>query len=108
MFFVFIWTIFKVEKQLNWEGESLWYPWRVRSTRRDARRMDGVLSTCIRRLVSSEDEENVLSTLHLQTSGGRGLPGSARLHYDKAILSLEEAVKALWMVRAEHLRVVIK
>jgi hypothetical protein len=110
-----------VERSLNAEGESLVYPWRVPSTRKEARRIDGVLSTSIRRLKSGEDEAAVLSTLRLHLEGK--LHGEAGRHYRRAAerlrdaagrdwvfdkerreLALEEAEKELWMTRAEYLK----
>jgi hypothetical protein len=121
MFVLYLWAMWKVERQLNAEGESLFYPWRVPSTRKRVRRIDGVLSTSIRRLNSGEDEEEVLATLHLHLEGE--LSGEARRHYlhavdrlrdaagrdwvfdkDRRERSLEEAVMELWMTRAEYLK----
>ncbi len=123
-FALFVWTIYKMEQQLNAEGESLFYPWKVRSPRTTARRIDGVLATSIRRLVSGEDEEDVLATLRLQV--GDELPREAGRHYTRAVArlevaarrdwvfdaearkrDLEEAEKCLWMARAEYLREVM-
>ncbi len=123
LFALFAWTIYKMEQSLNAEGESLFFPWKVRNPRTVARRIDGVLATSIRRLVSGEDEEEVLATLRLQVGE---LPGEAARHYDRAVARLEEAAgrdwvfdserrcrdleegeKALWMARAEYLREVI-
>ena len=116
-----VWAIIKVERSLNAEGESLVYPWRVPSTRKRVRRIDGVLSTSIRRLKSGEDEAEVLSTLRLHLEGR--LHGEAGRHYaraadrlrdaagrdwvfdkDRRRASLEEAVMELWMTRAEYLK----
>ena len=124
-FIVFIWTIYKVEKSLNAEGESLWYPWRVPEPKKKARRIDGVLSTSIRRLKSGEDEEEVLATLRLHLEGR--LRGEAGRHYARAVeglrdaagrdwvfdkdrrdRSMEEAERELWMARAEYLREMIR
>ena len=121
MFILYLWAMIKVERQLNAEGESLWYPWRVPSTRKETRRIDGVLSTSIRRLKSGEDEEEVLSTLRLHLEGR--LRGEAGRHYARAVeglrdaagrdwvfdkdrreRSLEEAERELWMARAEYLK----
>ncbi|NIP37380.1 MAG: hypothetical protein GWN18_20630, partial [Thermoplasmata archaeon] len=68
-FALFVWAMLKVETQLNAEGDSLVYPWRVPATRREVRRVDGVLGTSIRRIMSGEDEAAVLSTLRLQLEG---------------------------------------
>ena len=118
---VSVWAIIKVERSLNAEGESLVYPWRVPSSRKEARRIDGVLSTSIRRLRSGEDEVEVLATLRLHLEGK--LHGEAGRHYTRAMdrlrdaagrdwvfdkerrqASLEEAERALWMARTEYLR----
>ena len=123
-FAAFVWAMLKVERQLNAEGESLVYPWRVPATRKEAHRIDGVLSTSIRRIVSGEDEAVVLSTLRLQLEGV--LTGEAGRHYQRArerLLSatrrhwvfdaerreadLEAAVNELWRARAEYLRELI-
>ncbi len=120
-FALFVWTIYKMEQQLNAEGESLFYPWRVPSTRKKVRRIDGVLSTSIRRLKSGEDEEEVLATLRLHLEGKLG--GEAGRHYTRAMerlrdaarrdwvfdkerrqASLDEAERELWMTRAEFLK----
>jgi hypothetical protein len=121
MFVIFIWALYKMERQLNLEGESLTYPWRVPSTKKEARHIDGVLSTSIRRLKSGEDEEEVLASLRLHLEGK--LPREADRHYQRAAeglhdaaardwvfdterreRALDEAVMELWMARAEHLR----
>ena len=113
-----------MERSLNREGESLFYPWRVRSPIKHARRIDGVLATSIRRLKSGEDEEEVLATLNLHVGK---LPKEAMRHYDKAVARLEEAARrdwvfdaerreraleeaerALWRTRAEYLREVMR
>ena len=118
---VSVWAIIRVERSLNAEGESLVYPRRVPSTRREARRIDGVLSTSIRRLKSGEDEVEVLATLRLHLEGK--LHGEAGRHYRRAMeglrdaagrdwvfdkergeRALEEAERALWMARAEYLK----
>ena len=123
-FFLFIWAMLKVEAQLNQEGQSLVYPWRVPSSRSEVRRVDGVLATSIRRLRSGEDEAEVLSTLRLQLEGK--LRGEAGRHYARAkerLLSasrrdwvfdaarreadLEGAVNELWRARAEFLKEMI-
>ena len=120
-FVVTVWAMLKVERSLNAEGESLVYPWRVPSTRKEARRIDGVLSTSIRRLNSGEDEVEVLATLRLHLEGR--LHGEAGRHYRRAMerlrdaagrdwvfdkdrreRALEEAERALWMARAEFLK----
>jgi hypothetical protein len=119
MFIVYLWAMHKVEVSLNREGDSLWYPWKVPSTRKEVRRIDGVLSTSIRRLMSGEDEETVLATLRRNAGG---LRGETARHMERAILRLEEAsgrdwvfdkerrerdregaVNELWRARAEHL-----
>ena len=124
-FAVFCWTIIKMERQLNAEGESLFRPWKVRSPRKHAKRIDGILSTSIRRLRSGEDEVEVLSTLRLHLKGR--LHGEAGRHYrraadrlrdaagrhwvfdkDRREASLEEAVNELWMARAEYLKEMIE
>jgi hypothetical protein len=120
-FAVFCWIIVKMERVLNADGESLFFPWKVRNPRQHARRIDGVLATSIRRLKSGEDEEEVLATLHLQVDGQ--LRWQAKRHYARAVehleeasrrdwvfdaerreSALEEAERALWMARAEYLR----
>ena len=92
--------------------------------KKKARRIDGVLSTSIRRLKSGEDEEEVLATLRLHLEGR--LRGEAGRHYARAVeglrdaaardwvfdkdrreRSLEEAERELWMARAEYLREMI-
>ena len=123
-FALYVWAMLKVERQLNEEGQSLVYPWRVPSTKREVLRVDGVLSTCVRRLMSGEDEAAVLSTLRLQLEGR--LRGEAGRHYRRAVeglrdaagrdwvfdaarreASIEAAVGELWMARAEYLREMI-
>jgi len=98
-FAVFCWTIYKMERQLNAEGESLFRPWKVRNPRKHARRIDGVLATSIRRLNSGEDEEQVLATLQLHVEG---LPKEAGRHYERAVESLEEAERRHWVFDAER------
>ena len=124
MFVLFIWAMYKMERQLNLEGESLTYPWRVPSPKKKALHIDGVLSTSIRRLKSGEDEEEVLSSLRLHLEGK--LPKEADRHYTRAVERLTEAAgrdwvfdaerrrrdlgeaeKELWMARAEYLREMI-
>jgi hypothetical protein len=124
-FALYIWAMLKIENQLNEEGQSLFYPWRVPSPKREALRLDGVLVTSIRRLMSGEDEAAVLSTLRLQQEGR--LRGEAGRHYRRAAealrdamgrdwvfdaerreASLEAAVNELWMARAEYLREMIE
>ncbi len=119
-FVVFVWALLKVEEQLNEEGQSLVYPWRVPAGRREVLRVDGVLSTSIRRLVSGEDEEAVMATLYRNEDC---LGGQARRHLDRALdhlgsaaardwvfdrvrraLDVDEAVNKLWRARAEFLR----
>ena len=102
MFVIFLWAILKMERSLNSEGESLFYPWRVPSTRKETRRIDGVLATSIRRLKSGEDEEDVLSSLRLQVEGK--LPREADRHYARAVERLEEASKRDWVFDAERRR----
>ncbi len=121
MFVIFLWAMYKMERQLNMEGQSLFYPWRVPSTKKKARHVDGVLSTSIRRLRSGEDEEEVLSSLRLHLEGR--LPREADRHYQRAVeglsdaagrdwvydgerreRALDEAVMELWMARAEYLK----
>ena len=121
MFVLFLWAMLKMERSLNSEGQSLFYPWRVPSTKKKARHVDGVLSTSIRRLGSGEDEEEVLSSLRLHVEGR--LPGEADRHYRRAVdglreaagrdwvfdterreRALEAAVMELWMTRAEYLK----
>jgi hypothetical protein len=97
---VWIWSIYKVEQSLNVEGESLFYPWRVPSMRRKIRRIDGVIATSIRRLVSGEDEEAVLATPHLHVR--EELRGEARRWYDLAMDSLEEAAGRDWVFDAKR------
>jgi hypothetical protein len=123
LFIAWLWAMHKVEVSLNAEGDSLWYPWKVPSTRKEIRRIDGVLSTSIQRLMSGEDEEEVLSTLQRNACG---LRGEAARHMERAILRLKEAsgrdwmfdtarreedregaVNELWRARAEHLREMI-
>ncbi len=123
MFVLFLWAMFKMERQLNDEGQSLFYPWRVPSPRKETRRIDGVLATSIRRLRSGEDEEEVLTTLRLQVPE---LPREAARHYTRAVERLTEAAgrdwvfdaerrrrdlgeaeRELWMTRAEYLREMI-
>ncbi len=125
MFVLFLWAMFKMERSLNDEGESLFYPWRVPSTRKKARHIDGVLSTSIRRLKSGEDEAEVLSSLLLHVEGN--LPKAADRHYRRAVeglrdaaardwvfdrerreRALDEAVMELWMARAEYLKDVME
>jgi hypothetical protein len=79
MFVIFLWGMYKMERQLNDEGQSLTYPWRVPSPKKKARHIDGILSTSIRRLRSGEDEVEVLSTLHLHLEGV--FSGEADRHY---------------------------
>ena len=124
MFVLFIWAMYKMERQLNLEGESLTYPWRVPSPKKKALHIDGVLSTSIRRLKSGEDEEEVLSSLRLHLEGK--LPREADRHYTRAVerlveaskrdwvfdterrqMDLGEAESELWMARAEYLREMI-
>jgi len=124
MFVLYVMAMIKVQHILRERGESLVYPWRVPSTKREARRVDGVLSTCIRRLRSGEDEAEVLATLRLHLEGR--LTGEAGRHYERAVeglrdakgrhwvfdaerreASLEEAVNELWMTRAEYLKEMI-
>ena len=57
MFVFYLIALFKVQRILEERGESLFYPWRVPEPKKKARRIDGVLSTSIRRLKSGEDEE---------------------------------------------------
>ncbi len=123
MFVIFLWAMLKMERSLNSEGESLFYPWRVPSTRKETRRIDGILATSIRRLKSGEDEEQVLATLRLQVPE---LPREAARHYTRAVerlaeashrdwvfdaerrrRDLGEAERELWMARAEYLREMI-
>jgi hypothetical protein len=123
MFIIWLWAMHKVEVYLNAEGESMFYPWRVPSTKKETRRVDGVLSTSIRRLRSGEDEVEVAATLRRNAGG---LQGESRKHLDRALLrlqeasgrdwvfdkerrekALEEAEKALLMARAEYLREMI-
>ena len=123
-FAIFVLAMLKVEAQLNKEGDSLVYPWRVPATRREVRRVDGVLATSIRRIVSGEDEAAVLSALRLQLEGV--LKGEAGRHYARArerLLTasrrdwvfdaerreadLEAAVNELWRARAEYLKELI-
>jgi len=124
MFGLYLWAMHKVERQLNAEGESMFYPWRVPEAKKKARRIDGILSTSIRRLKSGEDEEEVLATLRLHLEGR--LRGEAGRHYTRAVeglrdaagrdwvfdvdrreRSLDEAERELWMARAEYLREMI-
>ena len=86
MFVLYMWAMYKVERSLNDEGESLFYPWRVPETKKKARRIDGVLSTSIRRLKSGEDEEEVLATLRLHLEGR--LRGEAGRHLDGAMQAI--------------------
>ncbi len=72
MFIAWLWAMHKVELSLNGDGNSMFYPWRVPSKRKRARRIDGVLATSIRRLAAGEDEEAVLAGLHLHRGELRG------------------------------------
>ena len=122
---LYVWAMLKIERQLNEEGQSLVYPWRVPSAKREVLHIDGVLSTSIRRLKSGEDEAAVLSTLRLQLDDT--LHGEAGRHYRRAVeglrdaagrdwvfdavrreAALEAAVGELWMTRAEYLREIIE
>ncbi len=121
MFVLFLWAMLKMERSLNSEGQSLFYPWRVPSSKKEARHIDGVLSTSIRRLKSGEDEAEVLSSLLLHVEGK--LPREADRHYRRAVdglrdaagrdwvfdrerreRALDEAERELWMARAEYLK----
>jgi len=84
------------------EGESLTYPWRVPSTRKETRRIDGILATSIRRLRSGEDEEEVLATLRRHLEGK--LPREAARHYTRAVERLTEASRRDWVFDAERRR----
>ena len=95
MFAFYLIALLKVQRILNDRGESLWYPWRVRSPLRHTKRIDGILATSIRRLRSGEDEEAVLETLHLQVGGE--MRGEARRHYGRAVERLEEAAGRDWV-----------
>jgi Ca2+/Na+ antiporter len=100
IFILYIWAMLKVERQLNTDGQSLFYPWRVKSTRKETRRIDGVLSTIIIRLQSGEDEAAVLSTLRLHLEGV--LPREAAGHYSKAVDRLIDATRRDWVFDAER------
>lgn len=122
-FFVFFWIIYEVERQLKWEGKSLFRPWKVRSPRTAARRLDVLLHVAIRALAKGKDEDEVLRMLlPLQNT----VPGRARPYFNLAVERLTEAgqrdwvydvrardralvegEKALWMARAEALRAVV-
>jgi len=124
MFVLYVMAMLRVQRILNERGESLVRPWRVPNAKREARRVDGVLSTSIRRLKSGEDEAEVLATLRLHLDGR--LTGEAGRHYERAVeglrdamgrhwvfdavrreRALEEAEKELWMTRAEYLKEMI-
>jgi hypothetical protein len=102
MFVLFLWAIFKIERSLNDEGRSMFYPWRVPSTKKKVRHIDGVLSTSIRRLKSGEDEEEVLASLRLHLEGK--LPREAARHYTRAVERLTEAARRDWVFDAERRR----
>ncbi len=125
MFVFYLIALSKVQRILEERGESLFYPWRVSEPKKKARRIDGVLSTSIRRLKSGEDEEDVLATLRLHLEGR--LRGEAGRHYARAVeglkdaagrdwvfdkdrreRSLDEAERELWMTRAEYLKDMIR
>jgi len=100
MFVLYVMAMIRVQRVLNERGESLVYPWRVPSTKKEARRVDGVLSTCIRRLRSGEDEAEVLATLRLHLEGR--LTGEAGRHYERAVEGLQDAMGRHWVFDAER------
>ncbi len=125
MFVFYLIALSKVQRILEQRGESLFYPWRVLEPKKKARRIDGILSTSIRRLKSGEDEEDVLATLRLHLEGR--LRGEAGRHYERAVeglrdaagrdwvfdkdrreRSLDEAERELWMTRAENLNEMLR
>ncbi len=101
MFATFVWTMYKTEKQLNWDGESLVYPWKVRNPRTAARRLDRTLNAATRALARGRDEEDVLCMLR-QVEGM--VPVRARPHYNLAVARLEDAAYRDWVFDAERRR----
>ena len=59
MFVLYMWALLKVERQLNEEGESMFYPWRVRSQKRDLLRVDDALSDAIDRLARGDEADDI-------------------------------------------------
>jgi hypothetical protein len=119
MFAFFIWAMYKVERQLNDEGESLFYPWRVHRTKRKGLRVDDAFANALLGLANEEMPEVIAWRLELRTKDGKLVPEAARGSYDKAVARLEnsrglklregwrvldEAEKWLWAARAEVLR----
>ena len=119
MFAFFLWGMYKVERQLNDEGQSLFYPWRVPIRKRKGLRVDDALANAIHGLEQCDSTVMIAWRLELRTKDGKLVPEAARGSYDKAVARLEtatglerseerrvlrEAEKWLWAARAEALR----
>ena len=119
MFALYVWAVLKVERQLNTEGESLFYPWRVRSQKRDLLLIDDAISDALHRLARGDEADDIAWNLQISTRDGEMVPEGARGHYDKAVARLVnsrgrdretrdrvlgEAEKWMWATRAEYLR----
>ena len=123
MFVLYMWAMYKVERSLNAEGESLFYPWRVRNRKRDLLLVDDALSDALHRLARGDEADDIAWNLQFRTRDGRMVPEGARGHYDKAVARMEnsrgrdretrdrvlgEAEKWMWAARAEYLREMIE
>jgi hypothetical protein len=93
MFLFYLVALFKVQNILEERGESLVRPWRILDRQQEIRRIDGILSMSMRRLISGEDEEQVLSTLLINA---KHIEGRAEGHLLKAIERLEDASRRDW------------
>jgi hypothetical protein len=119
MLAVFLWGMYKVERQLNDEGQSLFYPWRAPKRKQKGLRVDNALRNALQGLADCDSTVMIAWRLELRTKDGKLVPEAARGSYDKAVARLEnatglerseerrvlrEAEKWLWAARAEWLR----
>jgi len=91
MFAVFLWGMFKIERQLNDEGQSLFYPWRVPSPKQKGLRVDNALRHALQALANCEPTVIIAWRLELRTKSGKLVPEAARGSYDRAVARLENA-----------------
>ena len=102
MFAFFLWGMYKVERQLNDEGQSLFYPWRVPRRKAKGLRVDDALANALQGLADCDSTVMIAWRLELRTKEGKLVPEAARGSYDKAVARLENATG---LERSEERRV---
>ncbi len=74
MFVLFLWAMLKMERQLNDEGQSLFYPWRVPSPKRKGLQVDDAISVALDRLARGDEADDIAWGLQGMTEDGKLVP----------------------------------